>query len=366
MIHPDLTNLKWHTPHYTAANKTSCANCRNGEIIFVFNIEKDSNAEHSVKQGFATDYDTFMVSGSIGSVQNAFYDPGLSFKGSVCNVGNDLYMGVSSCPSNDGLGMLRSVLYKSASGNGRDENGNPDWVEHGIFTELNYTGGWIFGGLVTPGRICVLPSGRWICTHSAFNLPGLAWERVAGISTSDDEGQTWTLRHSRGIGFGGWYTWGASRTIEEYNGSLYAFVNGNTSDGHFLKGTIDGVNWTFLYHWPLSYGNQPLSEEPYNIGDGYLYTFTDSYSGGIIVVNRSTQPEDRTQWEEVARYSLGGLTYFQWPCLNPLKNSFGIEHMIICAEKYVSEGGLLPAVQCKATNRILSARTKKIITPIRF
>lgn len=362
MLYPDLLNLQWHRPYFTALTPTSFANCRNGEIIYVLRIEGDVDYTKRVRQGFATSYATFMVSGGVGSIMDAFYDPALEMEGSVFNVGSDLYMGLTSRPVS-GTGWFRCQLYKSSSGNGRDDFGAPDWVLHGTFSELNYPGGWSFGGIFPPGRVLVLSGGRWVCTHCHFTPPGLAYVTHGAVSTSDDEGENWTLRHNGGVGFGGFYTGHMSRNIVPYNGSLYCIRDGNTSDGHFLKGSSDGATWTRLYGMSLRYWNAPTGHDLCNNGDGYLHVLVNIYGGGWLGIYRSTDP-DNNVWEKIKDYSVSDK--FEIPGLGPLKNEYGVETMLVGMSRWVSNGAMLPQVQCKATNRILSAQTKKIITPIRF
>jgi len=370
MIYPDLNNITWHRP-FSGRTRwfSSFAQCRDGRIIFSFFDYAYSEAVNysRVTYGHATSYQTFLVAGGVSNIVYAFTDASRSMRGSFYNVDDDLYLAVSSRTAS-GAGWFKAEIYKSASGNGVDEDGVPDWSLYGTVWEWYYPDGYFFGDNFNMGTPYIT-GGRWIITTPCIYI-GLCPMYHAGIYTSDDEGVTWTQRYHRGIGaIGGAYTENASRTIVEFNGSLYATVEGNTSNGVMMRGNSNGSFWESLYQFSVVGWIQSRGHALMNSGNGFLQMLIDCYGGEWILVYSTTDPdviETQGGWVKTKEYNINtDMWDLYHPYFASVKNEWGNDILLVGAGGWVSNGTPPnPGVcACKASNKILSATSRRYIEP---
>lgn len=371
MIYPDLYNIVWHRPYANATGRTSFARCRDGRVIFCFHDRTMTEAVRlsKVTYGYAANYTIFLIANCISSVVSAFEDSARGMLGSVFNVDDDLYIGLNSYPVS-GVGTVKVEIYRSLSGNGVDADGVPDWVLHSTMWEWERNGGYFFGDPITTGTPYVT-GGRWIMMAPCMYF-GIAPMYHAGVFTSDDGGYTWTQRYHRGIGaVGGAYLWNACKMIVEYQGSLYSTVEGNTSDGVLIKGDLSGENWITLYGFSgMRDYNASTGHALINKGNGWLHCLPDLYGGGWLGIYESYQVDDvehRGHWLQVKDYHMSGVRLWdgQWPYTAVLKNEFDNDILLIGLGGYVSNGTppTTALCACKASNKILSAQSRRYIVP---
>jgi hypothetical protein len=371
MIYPDLNNITWHRPFLNRTKLfSSFAQCKDGRIVFSFYDLAYSEAINysRVTYGHATSYQTFLVAGGVSNIVYAMTDASRSMRGSFFNVGDELYMSLVSTTVGGAVGTFKAEIYQSTSGNGVDEYGVPDWVLFSTVWSWEYPGGYFLADMWNMG-IPYITGGRWIITTPCVYI-GLAPMFHAGIYTSDDGGYSWTQRYHRGIGaIGGAYTENASRMIVEFNGSLYFTVEGNTSNGVLVKGTSNGSTWTTLYQFNVRGWIQSMGHFLLNNGDGNLWMGLDCYGGEWLLIYYSTDPdvvETCGGWIKTKEYHIDTTLWdFYHPYTSPVKNEWGNDILLVGSGGYVSNGTPPdPGVcACKASNRILSASSRRYIEP---
>lgn len=223
---------------------SSAALCKDGRVIFCYQSSTDGvDWQHNIKCGYAADLNTFATATNcITNVTNQFTDASYHLRGTVFNIADELYMGVGKYNPDSVAGHHYVQIYKSPSGNGGD------WTLHGTVYDYNAgtRGASTFNDPLATGVPLVLESGRWVMTHFYPYSYNSDWVDLRlAISTSDNNGVTWTKRWEGGSLFYGYYSF--VRNIVSFDGNLYATWEGNVYGTRFLQGSADGSSWTTLF-----------------------------------------------------------------------------------------------------------------------
>lgn len=297
----------WHRPDSGSSGWFSYAQCTNDEIICSW------GSGGSIVQSWSQDLFTFMsTSNQLVDHTDVISGMGLPndsnrMRSTVFNDKNG-NLCLALCRSNDiseeeqmatygayssNFRRHRVEIYKSASGNGRDEEGNLDWVYHGLVWETDRREIYVMSSSnnVDLGAALILPSGRWVISFPEMRgatSPTSSGNLAArnAVATSDDGGVSWTLRYSHGAWFGVW-AYGHSRTLAYYGGRVWYVHSGNVTGTYTMYSNDEGTNWHSAY-------NSGWRAALY-VFDGYLWSI--DRAGAI---RRTTNPMSFDSWEYIA------------------------------------------------------------------
>lgn len=219
----------------------SCVKLNDGRILYMY------LRNGVIYQSFAPNLQTFMsqnnsVSGEQIVLSNLSSARATVFK----SPNNELFFTVTYTKTST-ENVARVQIYKSALGDGSDwklYSTVNSYAWDGTTTALDNTNS-LGSGLPT------FINGRWILGHVKFTSFLDALISYASISTSDDNGITWTLRATYSFGpFAGAYIDNFSRNIAYYKGELWWSYNGTYYMGliSIVKSSDNGTTWTTALH----------------------------------------------------------------------------------------------------------------------
>jgi hypothetical protein len=275
----------------------SYAKCKNGDIIAV------SGYGTYLRQAYCESLDVFLTRNNSLTDEIPLFEGSKEVRGVVFNDNKgNLYLGMAR-RANAASGDKQQVhLYKSASGNGKDELGVADWELYSIVRETEISETYSMATEMPLGAPLILPSGRWVwpCVYFIFQNN---FNCNAAIYTSDDEGKTWDYRTNKGNS----YTKCQSTTIASYGGRLWWVVGSLT---HVLYGDMfyysndNGETWTQAYN---KYFSATVGQAGHQ-GALYVYAGKLWYMGldykRILRILSTTDPMNPDAWQLV--YSASG------------------------------------------------------------
>jgi hypothetical protein len=346
-------NIRFHRVYPAGQLYSSCAMCKDGRVIFVF---QDTSLDYDKRllQGYVADVPTFCnTNDCVEEVSDAIYFPEHECKGNVFNVEEELYIVVSKKPYGLTDGIHGTYIYKSPSGNGGD------WILHGTVFELNtltHGGDQLGSGMEVPSIPYISEDGTWVLAHTTIRNYWymIFWicEYDASVSTSSD-GSSWNLSLQRQS----WNSGNFNRQFGEFNGELYLNTDYNMAMNGCIvyKADTEGSSWTpswyYNFYIPLTFWSDIEDKEGYlySFYNGMLYRtkndFTSSLPTQAANIDKGQADLGVKGWELVADLMLASDVtwgYDNRPVVQPLifMDDYGVKQTkyIVCDGMYVSYG----------------------------
>lgn len=289
--------LSWRRPDASSYGlHFSYAKCKNGKVIVLW------GGPTSLIEAFADDVNAFITPGTLLSGHNTIFPSSSHIRGTVYNdVSGDLFLSMTRLRNAASDDYQQCRIYKSPSGNGGD------WVLHSIIRDCQITESYMStsGKEISIGVPFKLPSGRLVISYPHYYVGSSAGRCGCGISTSDDNGLTWTFRISYQVGpAGGYYLENQSRNFGYYKGSLWWACLGSLASGYsyLFSSSDEGITWNVHFNWQTPY---LFESADFFSDDNYLWVVGTTRGGvNITYIGASTTPDIKASWHIWDQFSL--------------------------------------------------------------